>query len=156
LRRTKEDHLQRKRDIIEKRKQFTKSNTLRCSVYKKFGHNSRSHREGGVLQIRRGKDKLTHPPRKTLGQKKKVGRPPTGQPKPKTRGNLTMQHLRVANYLPVFVFVMLIFLNFFLLFSIWFFGAVNSSSLEEVKEVQLVRILHMLLGGTEDQCSNSF
>ena len=67
-----------------------------------------------------------------------------------------MQHLRVANYLPVFVFVMLIFLNFFLLFSIWFFGAVNSSSLEEVKEVQLVRILHMLLGGTEDQCSNSF
>ena len=57
---------QRKRDIIEKRKQFTRSNTRRCSVCKKFGPNLKSH------QIRRAKDELSYPLRKTLGERKKL------------------------------------------------------------------------------------
>ena len=55
---------QRNRDIIEKRKQFTRSNTLWYSGCKKFGHNLRSHRAGGVFHIRKGKEKLSYPPRK--------------------------------------------------------------------------------------------
>ncbi|KAJ8438637.1 hypothetical protein Cgig2_016383 [Carnegiea gigantea] len=47
-----------RRGITEKRKVHTQSNTLRCSKSKQFGHTSRSHREGNVLKIRRGKDKL--------------------------------------------------------------------------------------------------
>ncbi|KAJ8444478.1 hypothetical protein Cgig2_024042 [Carnegiea gigantea] len=63
---------ERRRDITEKRKVYTKSNTLRCSKCKQFGHNSRSHRESNVLEIRRGKDKPRKP---KVGDKRRVGRP---------------------------------------------------------------------------------
>ncbi|KAJ8428378.1 hypothetical protein Cgig2_011135 [Carnegiea gigantea] len=42
-----------RRDRTERRKVYTRSNTLRCSKCKQFGNNSRSHREGNVLDIRR-------------------------------------------------------------------------------------------------------
>jgi len=51
---------------------YTISNTLRCSKCKQFGHNFRSHREGNVLEIMRGKDKARKP---KVGNKKRVGRP---------------------------------------------------------------------------------
>ncbi|KAJ8422315.1 LOW QUALITY PROTEIN: hypothetical protein Cgig2_028200 [Carnegiea gigantea] len=51
----------RKRDRTEKRKLYTRSNTLRSSKSKQFGRNSRSHREGNVLEKRRGKDKPRKP-----------------------------------------------------------------------------------------------
>ncbi|KAJ8434692.1 hypothetical protein Cgig2_030262 [Carnegiea gigantea] len=44
-------------DITEKIKDFFRSNTLKCSLFKQFGHNKRSHREQGVLQILKGIDK---------------------------------------------------------------------------------------------------
>ena len=52
---------ERRRDKTEKRKVYTQTNTLRCSKCKQFGHNSRSHRENNVLQIRREKDKPRKP-----------------------------------------------------------------------------------------------
>ncbi|KAJ8428100.1 hypothetical protein Cgig2_012392 [Carnegiea gigantea] len=45
---------------------------LRCSKCNQYGHSSRSHREGGVLDIRRGKDQIRK--RKETRQKRKVGR----------------------------------------------------------------------------------
>ena len=63
---------ERRRDRNEKRKKYSRSNTLRCSKCKYFGYNSRSHREGNVLGIRRGNVK----PRKSkVGEKRRVGRP---------------------------------------------------------------------------------
>ncbi|KAJ8427849.1 hypothetical protein Cgig2_012549 [Carnegiea gigantea] len=56
---------ERRRDIIEKRKVYTRSNTLRCSKYK-------SHEEGNVLEIRPGKDKPRKP---KVGDKRRVARP---------------------------------------------------------------------------------
>jgi len=63
---------ERRRDITEKRKVCNRSNTLRCSKCKQFRHNSRSHREGNVLEIRTGKDKPRKP---KVGDKRRVGRP---------------------------------------------------------------------------------
>ena len=63
---------ERRRDKTEQRRKFTRSNTLRWSTCKQFGHNSRSHREGNVLDIRRGKDKARIP---KIGCKRRVGRP---------------------------------------------------------------------------------
>ncbi|KAJ8439595.1 hypothetical protein Cgig2_024182 [Carnegiea gigantea] len=62
----------RRRDKIEKRKVYNRTNTLRCSKCKQFGHNSKSHRENNVLQIRREKDKPRKP---KVGEKRRVGRP---------------------------------------------------------------------------------
>ncbi|KAJ8431020.1 hypothetical protein Cgig2_003835 [Carnegiea gigantea] len=56
---------ERRRDRTEKRKVYTRTNTLRCSI-------SKSHREGNVLQVRRGKDKPRKP---KVGGKRRVGRP---------------------------------------------------------------------------------
>ncbi|KAJ8433889.1 hypothetical protein Cgig2_004611 [Carnegiea gigantea] len=53
--------------------QYTRSNTLRCSKCNQYGHNSRSHRKGGVLDIRRGKDKIRK--KNDTEQKRKMGRP---------------------------------------------------------------------------------
>ncbi|KAJ8429686.1 hypothetical protein Cgig2_004485 [Carnegiea gigantea] len=63
---------ERRKDITEKRKVYTRSNTLRCSKCKQFGHNYRSHREGNVFEIRRGKDKPRKP---KVGDDRRVGRP---------------------------------------------------------------------------------
>ncbi|KAJ8426704.1 hypothetical protein Cgig2_020691 [Carnegiea gigantea] len=65
---------ERRRDGTEKRKSFSRSSTLRCSVCKQYGHNSRSHREGGKLSIWRGKDKPSY--KSKTGSTRKVGRPP--------------------------------------------------------------------------------
>ena len=62
---------ERGRDKTEQRKKFTRSNTLRCSKCKQFRHNSRSHRERNVLDMRRGKDK---PRKQKIGVKRRVGR----------------------------------------------------------------------------------
>ncbi|KAJ8426814.1 hypothetical protein Cgig2_008868 [Carnegiea gigantea] len=64
----------RRRDGTEKRKSFIRSSTLRCSVCKQYGHNSRSHREGGKLSILRGKDKPSY--KSKTSSTRKVGRPP--------------------------------------------------------------------------------
>ncbi|KAJ8421802.1 hypothetical protein Cgig2_000248 [Carnegiea gigantea] len=63
---------ERRRDKTKKRKVYTRTNTLRCCKCKQFGHNSRSHRENNVLQMRRGKDKPRKP---KVGEKRRVGRP---------------------------------------------------------------------------------
>jgi len=65
---------ERRRDGTEKRKSFSRSLTLRCSVCKQYGHNSKSHREGGKLSILRGKDKPSY--KSKTGSTRKVGRPP--------------------------------------------------------------------------------
>ncbi|KAJ8422777.1 hypothetical protein Cgig2_008591 [Carnegiea gigantea] len=65
---------ERRRDGTEKRKSFSGSSTLRCSVCKQYGYNSRSHREGGKLSIWRGKDKPSY--KSKTGSTRKVGRPP--------------------------------------------------------------------------------
>jgi len=62
----------RRRDITEKRKVYTRSNPLRHSKCKQFGQNSKSYKEGNVLEIRRKKDKPRKP---KVGDKKRVGRP---------------------------------------------------------------------------------
>ena len=48
---------ERRRDVTEKRKEYSRSNTLKCSYCKQFGHNKRSQRADGVLKILKGKDK---------------------------------------------------------------------------------------------------
>jgi len=63
---------ERRRDVTEKRKEYSRSNTLKCSICKQFGHNKRSHREDGVLQILKGKDKPSYQEKRG---KRKVGRP---------------------------------------------------------------------------------
>jgi len=63
--------IERRRDITERRKEFTRSITLKCSLYKQFGHNKRSHRKDGVLQILKGKDRSSY---KEKRAKRKVGR----------------------------------------------------------------------------------
>ncbi|KAJ8432916.1 hypothetical protein Cgig2_004590 [Carnegiea gigantea] len=65
----------RKRDIMERRKEFNRSITLKCSYCKHFGHNKRSDiKDGvdGVLEILKGKDR---PSNKEKRGKRKVGRP---------------------------------------------------------------------------------
>ncbi|KAJ8422237.1 hypothetical protein Cgig2_012331 [Carnegiea gigantea] len=43
----------RQRDIIgKKRKKYITSNTMKCNKYHQFGHNSRTHRDGNVLEIK--------------------------------------------------------------------------------------------------------
>jgi len=51
---------EKRRNVTEKRKQFSRSNTLKCSYCKQFGHNKRRHRADGVLQILKGKDKPSY------------------------------------------------------------------------------------------------
>ena len=63
---------ERRRDKSEQTRKLTRSNMMRCSICKQFGHNSWSHREGNVLEIRRGKDKPRKP---KFGCKRRVGRP---------------------------------------------------------------------------------
>ncbi|KAJ8448876.1 hypothetical protein Cgig2_030732 [Carnegiea gigantea] len=63
---------ERRRNITEKIKVYIRRNILRCSKYKQFGHNFRSHREGNVHEIRRGKDKPRKP---KVDDKRRVGRP---------------------------------------------------------------------------------
>ena len=66
----KRDRLQtkRKRNIIKKMKNFDRSKTLKSSLSKKFGHNKRSHKEQGVLQILKGIDKPSY--KETRGERK--------------------------------------------------------------------------------------
>ncbi|KAJ8452794.1 hypothetical protein Cgig2_014557 [Carnegiea gigantea] len=71
---------ERRRDGTEKRKSFSRSSTLRCSVCKQYGHNSRSHMEGGKLSIWRGKDKPSY--KSKTGSTRKVGRPPKHSSQP--------------------------------------------------------------------------
>ncbi|KAJ8425957.1 hypothetical protein Cgig2_001005 [Carnegiea gigantea] len=42
-------------EAAKTKKDFTKSSTLKCSYYKQFGYNKRSHMEQGILQNLKGK-----------------------------------------------------------------------------------------------------
>lgn len=63
---------EKRRDITERRKEFTRSITLKCILCKQFGHNKRSRRKDGVLQTLKGKDRPSY--KEKRGQRK-VRRP---------------------------------------------------------------------------------
>ncbi|KAJ8426558.1 hypothetical protein Cgig2_017074 [Carnegiea gigantea] len=63
---------ERMRDITERRKEFIRSITLKCSLCKQFGHNKRSNRKDGVLQILKDKGRPSYTEKRG---KRKVGRP---------------------------------------------------------------------------------
>ncbi|KAJ8426862.1 LOW QUALITY PROTEIN: hypothetical protein Cgig2_008657 [Carnegiea gigantea] len=66
----------RRRDITERRK-VVRSITLKCSNYKQFYHNKRSHKIDAVLEILNGKDRPSY---KEKQGNRKVGRPRKEEP----------------------------------------------------------------------------